>query len=509
MEAVHPRGHRDGGVAIFDFDNDGLEDVFVAVASTLDAPGDDATTTSRLDRNLGQLRFADVTAKARLDRGGWAQGVCVGDYDNDSHRDLFVTRYGRSLLYRNVGDGTFRDITEAAGLALPGVRWETGCTFVDYDLDGKLDIAVTSYLESTAQRSQSLEAAATASGRECRSCAALRTAFRATGCSGISAAGSLPTSRIERLRPSRKYYAFTVVGTDVTGDGYPDLYIACDSTPSLLYVNRGDGTFEEEGLLAGVALNADGQEQGGMASRSPITTATAGWTSGRPISATTCRISTATMAMDRSMTGCSSQGSARTCSSRLGHSFPGCGSRWSPRSADGERPCLPGSRASSRESIPPAPATVSECRRPVQGHLRPGRCRHSGRLVLPGSAAGDLDNDGSLEVVVSNLGNRPSLLKNVGPRKNWLLLDCEGVRANRDAIGALVSVEVNGRRMSAEIQGASSFISQNDSRLHFGLGDRPRYDGIEVRWPGGGRERFGGGAANEIRVLKQGTGTAQ
>ena len=126
-----------------------------------------------------------------------------------------------------------------------------------------------------------------------------------------------------------------------------------------------------------------------------------------------------------------------------------------------------------------------------------------------GSAAGDLDNDGSLEVVVSNLGNRPSLLKNVGPRKNWLLLDCVGVRANRDALGALVSVEVNGRRMAAEIQGASSFISQNDSRLHFGLGDRTQYEGIEVRWPGGARERFSGGAANEIRVLKQGTGTAR
>ena len=111
-------------------------------------------------------------------------------------------------------------------------------------------------------------------------------------------------------------------------------------------------------------------------------------------------------------------------------------------------------------------------------------------------------------MVVSNLGNRPSLLKNFGARKNWLLLDCVGVRANRDAIGALVSVEVNGRRMSAEIQGASSFISQNDSRLHFGLGDRTRYDGIEVRWPGGARERFSGGAANEIRVLKQGGGTA-
>ena len=126
-----------------------------------------------------------------------------------------------------------------------------------------------------------------------------------------------------------------------------------------------------------------------------------------------------------------------------------------------------------------------------------------------GSAAGDLDNDGSLEMVVSNIGNRPSLLKNVGPRKNWLLAaSASGVRANRDAIGALVSVEVNGRRMSAEIQGASSFISQNDSRLHFGLGDRTRYDGIEVRWPGGARERFSGGAANEIRVLKQGGGTA-
>ena len=499
------------GVAIFDFDHDGLLDVFVAGASTLDAPGGNATTTSRLYRNLGQLRFADVTAKAKLDRGGWGQGVCAGDYDNDSHRDLFVTRYGRSVLYRNEGDGTFRDMTDTAGIAVPAVRWETGCTFVDYDLDGKLDIAVTSYLEFD------------------------RAKIPVPGSSGyclwkgmpvMCGPRGLPFSRNRLLRNlgggkfadvsessgfgrRASCYAFTVVATDVTGDGYPDLYIACDSTPSLLYVNRADGTFEEQGLLAGVALNADGQEQGGMG------VAVADYDGDGRMDIGKTNFSDDVPNLYRN----NGDGSFddRVFQSGLGANmqYVGWGINFLDVDHDGLRDLLMvnGHVYPEAERLP-----GNQYRQPRQLYWNVGgRFKEISTVAGPGirdawssrgSAAGDLDNDGSLEVVVSNLGNRPSLLKNFGPRQNWLLLDCVGGRANRDAIGALVSVELNGRRMSAEIQGASSFISQNDSRLHFGLGDRARYDGIEVRWPGGGRERFSGGAANEIRVLKQGTGTA-
>ena len=216
----------------------------------------------------------------------------------------------------------------------------------------------------------------------------------------------------------------TVVATDVTGDGYPDLYIACDSTPSLLYVNRADGTFEEQGLLAGVALNADGQEQGGMRKPWPITMATAGWTSAKRISVTTCRTCTATTGTDRSTTACFSQGSARTCSTSAGASI-------SDVDHDGLRDLLMvnGHVYPEAERLP-----GNQYRQPRQLYWNVGgRFKEISGTAGPGireawssrgSAAGDLDNDGSLEIVVSNMGNRPSLLKNLGARKNWLLLRC-------------------------------------------------------------------------------------
>ena len=496
------------GVAIFDFDNDQLMDVFVASATTLE-PDAATKSTSRLYRNLGKLRFADVTTKAGLDRSGWAQGVCVGDFDNDSYRDLFVTHYGQSVLYRNQGDGTFRDVTDESGLRSAGVRWDTGCTFVDYDLDGKLDLAITSYLQFD------------------------RTKVPVPGSSGyclwkgiavMCGPRGLPFSHNRLLRnlgngkfadvsvpsgvgKSSSCYAFTIVATDVTDDGYPDLYVACDSTPSLLYVNRGDGTFEENGLLSGVALNSDGQEQGGMG------VAVADYDEDGRLDIAKTNFSDDVPNLYRN----NGDGTFddRVFQSGLGAymQYVGWGIHFADVDHDGRKDLLMvnGHVYPDAERLP-----GQQYRQPrmlywnVGGRFKdistdsgPGiREAWSSR----GSAAGDLDNDGSLEIVISNMGKRPSLLKNLGPRQNWLLVQCMGTRANRDAIGARVVVHVSDRRISGEIQSGASFISQNDSRLHFGLGDRTRYESIDVRWPGGGRERFAGGQANEIRVLTQGTG---
>jgi hypothetical protein len=497
------------GVAIFDADNDGLMDVFVASAGRLDA---ESAATSRLYRNQGRLRFSDVTQKVGLDRAGWAQGVCVGDYDNDSHRDLFVTHYGHSVLFRNQGNGTFRDVSEQSGIRPPGIRWDTGCTFVDYDLDGRLDLAITSYLEFD------------------------RTRVPVPGSSGyclwkgipvMCGPRGLPFSRNRLLRnlgdgrfadvsaasgigrPSN-CYAFTVVAADVTDDGYPDLYVACDSTPSLLYVNRRDGTFEENGLLSGAALNADGQEQGGMG------IAVADYDEDGHLDIAKTNFSDDVPNLYRN----NGDGTFddRVFQSGLGGymQYVGWGIHFADVDHDGLRDLL----MINGHVYPEA------ARLPGQQYHQPrllywnvgGRFKDISADAGPGvrepwssrgSAAGDLDNDGSLEFVISNMGRRPSLLKNFGSRKNWLLVQCVGTRANRDAIGARVVVHAGDRRVSGEVQGGASFISQNDSRLHVGLGDRTRYDSIEVRWPGSGWERYGGGAANQVRLLVEGKGESR
>jgi hypothetical protein len=302
-------------------------------------------------------------------------------------------------------------------------------------------------------------------------------------------------------------YGFTVVATDVNDDGHPDLYVACDSTPSLLHVNRGDGTFEENGLLAGVALNADGQEQGGMG------VAVADYDEDGHVDIAKTNFSDDVPNLYRN----NGDGSFddRVFQSGLGAymQYVGWGLHLLDVDHDGLKDLLmvnghvypEADRLSGQQYRQPRLFywNVGGRFKDISADTGPGiREAWSSR----GSAAGDLDNDGSLEVVISNMGSRPSLLKNFGPRKNWLLVQCVGTRANRDAIGARVVVQAGDRRVSAEIQSGASFISQNDSRLHFGLGERARYDSIEVRWPGGGRERFRGGPANEIRVLTQDTG---
>ena len=249
------------------------------------------------------MKFEDVTKKRDSRKVGWGQGVCVGDYNNDGFRDLFVTHYGQSVLYRNRGDGTFEDATERGRACVrTSTRWDTGCTFFDYDRDGRLDLAVTNYLEF--DRAKVPEAG---SGTFClwkgmpvmcgpRGLPFARNYLFHNDGGGRFADVSLPSG----IGKTKGCYGFTVVASDFDNDDYPDLYVACDSTPSLLYHNEKNGTFREVGLLSGVALNEDGQEQGGMGIAAATTTRTATAISSRPISATISRTCTTTSAAARS-----------------------------------------------------------------------------------------------------------------------------------------------------------------------------------------------------------------
>jgi enediyne biosynthesis protein E4 len=497
------------GVAIFDYDNDGRMDIFLVNGSTLDGS---RTATSRLYRNLGGMRFADVTEKAGLAHSGWGQGVCAADYDNDGARDLFVTYYGHSRLYHNRGDGTFEDVTRRTGLESAAIRWDTGCSFVDYDLDGKLDLVVTGYVDFDPAK------------------------VPLPGSDGYCQWKGLPVMCGPRGLPAGRNYlfhnegggrfrdvsdasgigartgcfGFTVVASDFDEDGYPDLYVACDSTPSLLYHNRKNGTFEEIGVPAGVALNEDGQEQAGMG------VAAADYDGDGHVDIVKTNFSDDVPNVYHN-NGDGTFTDMVHASGLAAHTkYLGWGILLADLDHDGRKDVIViNGHVYPEVDKAGLPAKYRQPRL-LYWNVGDGRFIDLSSKAGPaiaderssrGAAAGDLDNDGSLEIVVNNLGERPSLLKNYGTRKNWLLVQAVGTACNRDAVGARVSVAVAGRRLSGEVQTGTSYLSQNDPRLHFGLADAPAYDSIEVEWPGGKRERFPGGPANRIVALKQGAGS--
>ena len=499
------------GVAIFDFDNDGLPDIFLVNATTFDPPAGAPAPTSHLYRNTGNLRFEDVTVKAGLTRTGWGQGVCVADYDNDGFRDLFVTYYGHSVLYHNEGNGRFRDVTKEAGLLSDAVRWDTGCSFADYDLDGKLDLMVSGYIDF--DRSKIPEPG---SSEKCQwkgmpvMCGPLglppgqNHLFRNTGNGNFA-----DVSQRSGVGKPAGCYGFTVIASDFDNDGYPDFYVACDSTPSLLYRNRRDGTFEETGIAAGVALNEDGQEQAGMG------VAVADYDEDGRFDIAKTNFSEDVPNLYHNDGDGSFTDVVYPSGMGVHAQYLGWGIQFLDVDNDGRREAL----IVNGHVYPEVDRAKIDARfrqprllywnvgggkfRDISGDSGPGV---SAPWSSRGSAAGDLDNDGSLEVVISNMGARPSLLKNYGPKQNWLLVRCVGTKSNRDAVGARAYVYVGGRRLSGEVQTGSSFISQNDSRLHYGLAADLKYERIEVQWPGGARETFPGGAANRIVVVREGSG---
>lgn len=496
------------GIAVFDTDNDGLLDVFAANGTTLDGEGPGATSTGHLYRNLGQMKFEDVTAKAGVSKVGWGQGVCAGDYDNDGFRDLFVTYYGHSVLYRNRGNGAFEDATERAGLRASRTRWDTGCTFVDYDRDGRLDLAVTNYLEF--DRAKVPEAG---SGSFCLwkgmpvMCGPRGLPFARNYLFHNDGGGRFSdVSAASGIGRTKTCYGFTIVASDFNNDDYPDLYVACDSTPSLLYRNEKNGTFREVGLLSGVALNEDGQEQGGMG------IAAADYDEDGDTDIFKTNFSDDIPNLYHNIDAGTFED--RVLQSGLGAymEYVGWGAHFLDIDHDGRKDLflVNGHVYPEVERSPEL-----RYRQPrllywnVGGRFKDISATSGPALKVlqssRGTAVGDLDNDGGLEIVVSNMGQRPSLLKNFAARKNWVMLQCSS-RSDLDALGARVRVQVAGRWLHGEVLGGSSYLSQSDPRVHIGLGDSASYEAIEVRWPTGERERFPGGRANQIVTVRQGTG---
>jgi hypothetical protein len=475
------------GAAILDFDGDGDNDIFIASGTRLAAPG--AASPPQLYRNDGTGKFVDVAEKAGLARVGWAQGVCSGDYDNDGRPDLLVTYYGANRLYRNRGDGAFEDATGKAGLPTTGARWGTGCSFVDYDRDGLLDFFVANYvdldLEKTPKPGQDPNCMWKGVPVMCgpRGLPLARNALYRNRGGGTFEDVS---EQAGILKPGGRY-ALGVLAADFDNDSWPDIYVACDMTASLLYRNRGDGTFEENGAAAGVAYNVDGQLQAGMG------VAAIDYDGNGFLDIVKTNFSGDLPSLYNNEDGAFFEDLAQPA---------GLGANqllgWGVLFVDADEDGRPDILMAHGHVYPEVDrANIGEAyrqktllyRNQGDGRFADITAQAGEALQAPrpsrGMASGDLDGDGRPEVVIVNMNEPPTLLKNQGARRNSVWVRLQGVKSNRGAIGARVTLTAGGKRQMQEVLGGGGYYSQNELALHFGLGDAKTIDKLEVRWPAG------------------------
>ena len=491
------------GVAFIDYDNDGWLDIFVLNGTRLEGPT--ANTTNRLYRNNRDGTFTDVTDKAGLHRTGWAYGVCVGDYDNNGFEDLFVTSWGQNTLYRNNGDGTFTDVTKQAGLLDPVRHWCSGCTFLDYNRNGHLDLFVTSYVDFDPARVPKPGGESYCNWKGVPvNCGPLGLPPGRSWLYRNNGDGTFTdVSESSGISKAKGSYGLTAIAADFDDDGWPDIYVACDSTPSRLFRNHHDSTFTEVGLESGVALNDDGREQAGM-----------GVAAGDVHLSGRLDIFKTHFADDTNVLY-RNQGALRfddvTTASGLAVEarYVGWGAGIVDLDNDGE----PDIFFVTGHVYPEVEAKLPQYpyRTPAVTFRNLGGGRFEERLESAvhssrGCAFGDFDNDGDVDVVVINLDEPPSLLRNdVTGGGHWLKVKLAGVKSNRSAIGARVTVRYAARRQVQEVLSQSSFLSANDLRLHFGLGAATTA-ALDVRWPNGDTESFPRINVDRLITIREGAG---
>jgi hypothetical protein len=509
------------GVALFDYDNDGWLDIFLVNGTTTDGA---RQPKSYLFRNNRDGTFTDVTLKAGLNHSGWGQACCVGDFDNDGWDDLFVSYWGRNVLYRNNGDGTFTDISTPAGLADTGNRWGAGCCFLDFDRDGHLDLFVANYVQFDPAHvpapGSSLYCRYSEIGVPCGPqglVGGTNLLYRNHGDgtfedvsekSGISNPRGFPAPAFitKDWRPAGSY-GMGAASADFDNDGWPDIYVACDMTRSLLFHNLRNGTFEERGVEAGVALNYDGDLQAGMG------IAVADYDGDGFLD-----IAKTNFSGDLTSLYHNDDGKFFTDISReagLGkRQLLGWGTAFVDVDDDGWRDLVianghvyPEVEGKSLGDTYLQPTVLFHNEgagkfRDVTGEAGPGfQTPRSAR----GLAFGDLDGDGRPEIVLVNMNATPSVLKNNGPHGNHLNISLTGKQSNRSAVGARVVVTAAGHKMIDEVMSGGSYYSQNSFTLHFGLGGATEADEIEIRWPSGTVQTIGKTRANQtIKISENG-----
>ena len=490
------------GVAILDYDRDGWPDIFLVNGTDMRPLAVGEKPTSHLFHNNHDGTFTDVTTKAGLVSNGWGQGACVGDYDNDGYEDLFVTGYGANRLFHNQGDGTFKQVAEQAGVAGSGKEWGTGCAFFDYDRDGKLDIAVANYVHFDLNHTP-----APGEGAGCM----WKGVPVMCGPRGLASAPNIlfhnlgggrfeDVSKASGIEKTTGHYCFSITTLDYDDDGWPDLYVACDSTPAILYRNNHNGTFTDVGADVGVAFNEDGREQAGMGSTA------ADYDADGKIDIFKTNFSDDTSTLYHN----NGDGTYNdvTFPSGLGINTDSLG--WGAMFADIDNDGWPDIVVANGHVYPEVDsAKLGALYREPRllyynlggtGDSRPVKFKDLSKVSGPGLteprssrglAIADLFNDGRLEAVINNLSDKPMLLVNLARNQNhWLGLHLVGTASNRDAIGAHVTITSTKRLWVDEVRSGSSYNSSNDLRLHFGLGAETRLVSINVRWPNGATEFF-------------------
>ncbi len=500
------------GVAFIDYDNDGWMDLLVLNGTRLQ--GDTHGVTNRLYKNNRNGTFTDVTAKAGLVRTGWASGVTVGDYDNDGFDDLFITYYGHNVLYHNNGDGTFTDVTDRAGLAQNVVRYGSGCSWVDYDRDGHLDLFVANYLSTTLEKLPrpgenpdcTWKGVAVNCGPRGLPTGYVQLFYNNgdgtfTDVSKKSGVGSAADS-----------YPMTVVAADFDNDGWPDIYVACDSTPSWLFRNQHDGTFREEALERGVALSEDGLEQAGMG----VAIGDFDLDGNLDIFKTNFADDTNVLYHN------DGKGNFDDVTIRTGLGVETRYVGWGTGIADLDNDGFPDLFVATGSVYPEVekknPAYPFRTPRLVFRNLGDGRFEELIEEAGPGisdphpsrgCAFGDFDNDGDVDVIIWNMNEPPSLLRNdVTGGGHWLKVQLIGVKSNRSAIGSRVTVRYGTRQQTQELTAQSSFYSVNDKRLHFGLGSESAAH-LTIRWTNGQTETIPNVAADQLVTIREGAGIVQ
>ncbi len=505
------------GVAFYDYDNDGWLDIFLVNGWRLEGFPAGQEPTSHLFKNNRDGTFTDVTEKAGLIHHGWGQGVCIGDYDNDGFDDLFVTYFGKNVLYHNNGNGTFADVTDKAGVGGNGKRWNTGCAFVDYDRDGKLDLFVANYIDLDL---------ATAPVPESGPCL-YKGIMVACGPPGLKGGKNIlfhnngdgtftDVSEASGILSANGTYGLGVLTADFDNDGWPDIYVANDSAPSALYQNKKNGKFEDIAIEAGCALSPDGKPQAGMG------VSAIDYDLDGNLDIVKTNFAGDTPSLYHSVGGANFEDTTFAAGLGAHTQYLGWGCGFFDFDNDGWADIL----ICNGHVYPEVEQLKTEAgyaqHKLLYRNMRNGRFEEvtdqggpgiTAAVAARGCAFGDFDNDGDIDVVVNVVNGLPQLLRcDSSSGNNWIKVKLIGTKSNRSAIGARLICtatfpgESKPHRQIDEVRSGGGYFSQSDLRIHFGLGKAAKVDLLEIRWPSGQVEVLKDLTVNELVVIKEGSG---